>query len=84
MLGSSGGRCPTDVLFCESRVGGMPAVEVWWGGGGGGTEGPNKLRVLSLFKMGEKRFPPPFCFADLDTVLLNGLKQDSAQSKDDL
>lgn len=84
MLGSSGGRCPTDVF--------MLRVLCWWyagsggvvGWGWGGTEGPNKLRVLSLFKMGEKRFPPPFCFADLDTVLLNGLKQDSAQSKDDL
>lgn len=82
MLGGSGGRCPTDVFML--RVGGMPVVEVWWGGGGGGIEGPNKLRVLSLFKMGEKRFPPPFCFADLDTILLNGLKQDSAQSKEDL
>lgn len=84
MLGSSGGRCPTDVF--------MLRVSCWWYAGSGGVVGwgwgwhrrAQQTQVLSLFKMGEKRFPPPFCFADLDTVLLNGLKQDSAQSKDDL
>lgn len=82
MLGGRGGHCPTMSSCCESCVGGMWAVEVVVVVGGGDTEGPNKLQVLSLFKMGKKRFSPPFCFADLDTFLLSGLKQDLAQSSD--